>query len=119
MSAVLGELARFSRRNTLSAIGGVEAVSSGADTPERAALLNWMIFTGLSAFAAVLLWRYGFIRLTSVRQHSSWPWADVLKFDGQISIVRRHLSVMLPRMLDGILCVISLQRSECREANTN
>ena len=48
------------------------------------------------SFAAVTI-RYGFIRLTSVRQHSSWPWADVLKFDGQISIVRRHLSVMLPR----------------------
>ena len=47
----------------MSAIGGVEAVSSGADTPERAALLNWMIFTGLSVFAAVLLWRYGFMRL--------------------------------------------------------
>lgn len=31
--------------------------------PERAPLLLWMIFTGLSIFAAVLLWRYGFIRL--------------------------------------------------------
>ena len=26
-------------------------------------MLLWMIFTGLSIFAAVLLWRYGFIRL--------------------------------------------------------
>jgi len=47
------------------------------------------------SFAAVTS-RYGFIRPT-LRQHSSWPWADVLKFDGQISIVRRLLSVVLPR----------------------
>jgi hypothetical protein len=33
------------------------------ETPERGSLLLWMIFTGLSIFAAVLLWRYGFIRL--------------------------------------------------------
>ncbi len=52
------------------------------------------------SFAAVTS-RYGFIRPTSVRQHSSWRWADVLKLDGQISIVRRLLSVMLPRMLYG------------------
>jgi hypothetical protein len=36
------------------------------DTPERGPLLLWMIFTGLSIFAAVLLWRYGFIRLMVV-----------------------------------------------------
>jgi hypothetical protein len=47
----------------MSAMGGVEAVSSGTEAPDRAALLNWMIFTGLSVFAGVLLWRYGFIRL--------------------------------------------------------
>jgi MotA/TolQ/ExbB proton channel family len=29
----------------------------------RAPLLHWMIFTGLCAFAAVLLWQYGLIRL--------------------------------------------------------
>jgi hypothetical protein len=34
-----------------------------ANTPERGPLLLWMIFTGLSIFAGVLLWRYGFIRL--------------------------------------------------------
>jgi hypothetical protein len=28
-------------------------------SPERGPLLLWMIFTGLSIFAAVLLWRYG------------------------------------------------------------
>jgi hypothetical protein len=33
------------------------------DASERSALLLWMIFTGLSVFAAVLLWRYGLIRL--------------------------------------------------------
>src|ERR1700748_529090 len=32
-------------------------------SPERGPLLLWMIFTGLSVFAAVLLWRYGLIRL--------------------------------------------------------
>jgi hypothetical protein len=31
--------------------------------PSRAPLLHWMIFTGLCAFAAVLLWHYGLIRL--------------------------------------------------------
>jgi hypothetical protein len=33
---------------------------------ERGALLIWMIFTGLSIFAGVVLWRYGFIRLMLV-----------------------------------------------------
>ena len=32
-------------------------------SPERGPLLLWMIFTGLSIFAAVLLWRYGLIHL--------------------------------------------------------
>src|SRR5712672_878635 len=50
----------------MSAISGPAAISSGTDTPERAALLQWMIFTGLSVFAAVLLWRYGFMRLMVV-----------------------------------------------------
>jgi len=50
----------------MSAISGPAAISSGTDTPERAALLQWMIFTGLSVFAAVLLWRYGLIRLMVV-----------------------------------------------------
>ena len=36
------------------------------DTPERGPLLLWMIFTGLSVFAAILLWHYGFIRLMVV-----------------------------------------------------
>jgi hypothetical protein len=36
------------------------------DASERSALLLWMIFTGLSAFAVVLLWRYGLIQLMVV-----------------------------------------------------
>ena len=38
----------------------VEAVG-GTDAAERSVLLIWMIFTGLSVFAAFLLWRYGLI----------------------------------------------------------
>jgi len=34
-----------------------------ADPSERSALLLWMIFTGLSVFAVVLLWRFGLIHL--------------------------------------------------------
>jgi hypothetical protein len=37
--------------------------STVPDTPERGPLLLWMIFTGLSVFAAVLLWQFGLIRL--------------------------------------------------------
>jgi hypothetical protein len=36
---------------------------SDAGGRERGALLLWMIFTGLTIFAAVVLWRYGLIRL--------------------------------------------------------
>jgi biopolymer transport protein ExbB/TolQ len=41
--------------------------------PERSALLLWMIFTGLSIFAVVVLWQYGLIRLmvTSDRTYIS------------------------------------------------
>ncbi|WP_407180324.1 MotA/TolQ/ExbB proton channel family protein [Bradyrhizobium sp. STM 3562] len=45
-----------------SMIGAVSAPPS-SDAPERSVLLLWMIFTGLSVFAAVLLWRYGLIHL--------------------------------------------------------
>src|ERR1700754_2399039 len=43
----------------------VEAAAAPAstDAAERSVLLLWMIFTGLSVFAAFLLWRYGLIRL--------------------------------------------------------
>lgn len=44
----------------------VSSASSGRDSGERDVLLIWMIFTGLSIFAAVLLWRYGLIRLMVV-----------------------------------------------------
>jgi hypothetical protein len=53
----------FGSWNSMSAIGATQPISSDAVTPERAALLHWMIFTGLSVFAAVLLWRYGLFRL--------------------------------------------------------
>ncbi|MGY3290671.1 hypothetical protein ACVWWP_003738 [Bradyrhizobium sp. LM3.6] len=36
---------------------------TATDPSERSALLFWMIFTGLSVFAVVLLWRFGLIRL--------------------------------------------------------
>jgi hypothetical protein len=36
------------------------------DNSERSALLLWLIFTGLSVFAVVLLWRYGLIHLMLV-----------------------------------------------------
>jgi len=40
--------------------------SSDTGGRERGVLLLWMIFTGLSIFAGVLLWRYGLIRLMLV-----------------------------------------------------
>jgi hypothetical protein len=50
-----------------------EPPSLRAEQPERGALLLWMIFTGLSVFAAALLWQYGLIRLmvTSDRTYIS------------------------------------------------
>ena len=43
------------------------AVSAGPAAPlaaiDRAPLLRWMIFTGLTVFAAALLWRFGLFRL--------------------------------------------------------
>jgi biopolymer transport protein ExbB/TolQ len=47
----------------MSAAVGAETVLSGKDASERSVLLLWMIFTGLSVFAAVLLWRYGLLHL--------------------------------------------------------
>src|SRR3954454_22908920 len=38
-------------------------VSSVSGASDRAPLLRWMIFTGLCAFAGVLLWHYGLIHL--------------------------------------------------------
>jgi biopolymer transport protein ExbB/TolQ len=50
-----------------------ETASPRTDAPERSVLLLWMIFTGLSIFAAVVLWQYGLIRLmvTSDRTYIS------------------------------------------------
>ena len=47
----------------MSSISSADIAAPGSDAPERGPLLLWMIFTGLSIFAAVLLWRYGLIRL--------------------------------------------------------
>jgi hypothetical protein len=47
----------------MSAVSTAEIERPLSDSPERGPLLLWMIFTGLSIFAAVVLWRYGFIRL--------------------------------------------------------
>ena len=47
----------------MDAMSGTESAIRGTETPERGGMLLWMIFTGLSVFAAFLLWRYGLIRL--------------------------------------------------------
>jgi hypothetical protein len=47
----------------MSVVSSAEIEIPLAESPERGPLLLWMIFTGLSVFAAVVLWRYGFIRL--------------------------------------------------------
>jgi len=47
----------------MSSMVGARTAFPSAHSSEREALLFWMIFTGLSIFAGVLLWRYGFIRL--------------------------------------------------------
>ena len=44
----------------MSAIA-VDTAPPRTEAPERSALLLWMIFTGLSVFAAVVLWQYGLI----------------------------------------------------------
>ena len=50
----------------MSTISRDEIMLPAREAPERGPLLLWMIFTGLSVFAAVLLWQYGFIRLMVV-----------------------------------------------------
>ena len=50
----------------MSVISNAQVHLSGRDAPERGPLLLWMIFTGLSIFAAMLLWHYGFIHLMVV-----------------------------------------------------
>ncbi len=47
----------------MSSEHGAAIGASDGRSPERGALLLWMIFTGLSVFAAVLLWRYGLLGL--------------------------------------------------------
>ena len=50
----------------MSSITVGQAALPAPDASERSALLLWMIFTGLSVFAVVLLWRYGLIHLMVV-----------------------------------------------------
>ncbi len=50
----------------MSATSSARIALPRTETPERGGMLLWMIFTGLSVFAAVLLWRYGLIRLMVV-----------------------------------------------------
>jgi hypothetical protein len=47
----------------MTSIADAKSSFSGTDTPERSALLLWMIFTGICIFAVALLWRYGLIHL--------------------------------------------------------
>ena len=47
----------------MSSEQGAAIAATDRSSPERGALLLWMIFTGLSVFAAVLLWRYGLLGL--------------------------------------------------------
>jgi biopolymer transport protein ExbB/TolQ len=47
----------------MSSIDAARGAFASRETPDRSALLQWMIFTGLCIFAVVLLWHYGFIRL--------------------------------------------------------
>jgi biopolymer transport protein ExbB/TolQ len=49
----------------MSSISSADIAVPASETPDRGPLLLWMIFTGLSIFAAVL-WRYGLIRLMLV-----------------------------------------------------
>src|SRR5262249_47452151 len=55
----------FRSRDNMSTISHDRVLLPG-DTPERGPVLLWMIFTGLSVFAGILLWHYGFIRLMVV-----------------------------------------------------
>jgi hypothetical protein len=50
----------------MSSMYWTETPAQRADAPERRAMLLWMVFTGLCVFAAVVLWRYGLIRLMVV-----------------------------------------------------
>src|SRR3984957_17423526 len=52
---------------------------SGAD---RAPLLRWLIFTGATVFAAILLWRYGLLRLMVVSDRTYLSSVIVLIYVG-------------------------------------
>ena len=50
----------------MSSVSHVQADLPAQDAPERGALLLWLVFTGLSVFAVVVLWQYGLIHLMVV-----------------------------------------------------
>jgi hypothetical protein len=47
----------------MTSVDRAQIALSRPDAPERDVLLLWMIFSGLTIFAFVLLWRYGLIHL--------------------------------------------------------
>ena len=57
----------------MSSVGLAPDSSTRSLSPEYAPVLRWLIFTGLTVFAGVLLWRYGLIGLmiASDRTHIS------------------------------------------------
>ena len=60
---------RVARKNSwrkhfrMTAAGLSPEPQRALSSAERAPLLRWLIFTGATAFAAILLWRYGLLRL--------------------------------------------------------
>src|SRR5262249_939256 len=54
---------RDPREMSLTSSMNGAGIAPPAESRERSVLLLWMIFTGLSIFAGVLLWRYGLIGL--------------------------------------------------------
>ncbi len=72
----------------MSATASAEIAPSGADTSERSVLLLWMIFTGLSVFAVVLLWRYGLLHLMVSSDRT-------LHFERHCRPLSRHLLSLL------------------------
>ncbi|MDU6240527.1 MAG: biopolymer transporter ExbB, partial [Bradyrhizobium sp.] len=57
----------------MSVVSSADRVEPARDAAERGPLLLWMIFTGLTVFAAVVLARYGYFQLmvASDRTYSS------------------------------------------------
>src|SRR5258708_19530078 len=58
----LGQSERRTAAAAASKFRGNAMTARQLDPANRAPLLHWMIFTGLSLFCVVLLWRFGLIR---------------------------------------------------------